>query len=198
MKKKYVTNNSSYFNYGKIDTSIICENYVWEEEEIIDFKDVLYSIENSTCFGQIYLFTSKIIFFPICFKDRHYGIWKNISRNYQIDLIEHNEEKSEFNRFLLNYGIARFPSHKILEALLLLKEEFLHSYLLVVPDRIMSFNYNSYLNINKNRSQYALDFAKLINDCCIYNKAMIVTAIQGNNGFSINIFTQKTGDGSLS
>lgn len=198
MKKEHITNCASYFNYGEIDPSIICEHYVWEEDEFINLKDVLYAVKNSVCFGEIYLFTSKIIFFPIPFKERYYGLWKNISKNYQINLIEHNEEKSEFNRFILNYGLAKFPSDKLLEALLLLKKEFMHSYLIIVPNQMASFNHSSYLNIDKNGSRYTLNFAKLITDCCIYNKALIITAIQGNNGFSVNIFkTKQSGDGSV-
>ena len=205
MKKVYIKNCSDEFNYGMISDNVGVCSYLWQEDEEPNLYTIVDDIKDEVETKCVYLFTGKSNFFPMNFADKKYGLWRSIEKLYDLNILNQFEDKLMLNRFYLLFGIAEV-SVKNFEAMLqILTKEYRNSYILITENRLESLeDCRSSLYINEKQSQYYLKFNDIVNVCCKKQTDMLITAIQGYDGVSVNLFKQKTerqkktGDGSMS
>lgn len=185
MKFAHIENCSGYFNYGAINTSVQADSFSWDEDEDIDISNtVLKYLEKHNKRQNIYCFTTNTSDYPLSFRDKKFGLWKNIISEEKTDLINSCENEAELERFHLYYGIAQLSKVQLCLSLKILLKDFMHSYILLSDLPFNSLNPSEAFEITA--SNYRTNYAELINSHC--GKSDIITTITGWDGTTINIF----------
>lgn len=185
MNFTHIENCSEYFNYGDIGISVEADSFSWDEDEGIDIPNtVLKYLEKHNSRQNIYCFTTKTSDYPLSFRDKKFGLWKNIISEEKTDLINSFENEVELERFHLYYGIAQISKEQLYLSLNILRKDFMHSYILLSDLPFNSLNPSEAFEITG--LNYRTNYAELINSHC--GKSDIITAITGWDGTTINIF----------
>lgn len=187
MEQKHVENCSEYFYYGDIISSVQADSFLLNEDEEVDLSDVVRKyLEDHNKKKKLYCFTTKLSNFPICFRDKKFGLWKNIMTTEKIRIAKFRENAVDLKWYRLYYGIAELPREQLHLGLKLIQTYFINSYILLSD---YSFDacadFDSFVEITNER--LSVNFAGLINHYC--EKADVITAIKGCNGDTINIFS---------
>lgn len=182
----YITDCTSYYNYGKINQKICsyCFEYNYSN---FDYNFLVDFIERNYYEHRVYLFIAKNHYFPLSFKVKHFGLWKNIKKTEKINVTYYEEKSDEIKEHLCIYGLAEIPYEQLNKAIELLCKNSFSSF--IVLSKEDSFNKFKYADFLKQKvSGYEILFSNLINTYVQDN--VVITCINGNNGITVNIFNQ--------
>lgn len=201
MQKEYIDNCSLTFHYGTIHDSVRACSFLGDEEEKIDFQTILKELHLKSENQFLYFFTGQMGFYPMCFQDKKLGLWKNIGNTYGINIVNCFEKTVMLNRFYLLFGIADITGTELENVFPILQKADRNAFVFLTNRKLKSLeDFSSYMEINERNSNYRLHFNAVINAYCRTPNDILITAIQGYNGFSVNLFsgTGKTGTDSAS
>ncbi len=187
MKYRQVANCRTYFGYGDIDCIINADSFSWEENEDITFGEEIevclnYHLRNRNRF----LFATRTLAYPLGFKDKQYGLWRNYIAEHRLDLYACEEEKLDFKTHSLLYGMCRIAEEDFLDSVRLAGK--MGSFIILSENEVALSECRQGIKKTVNRDE--LDFAYLINYFCNRGDT-VITQIRGTDGATLNIFYLK-------
>ena len=103
---QYIENCQKYYNYGNIESSVCAHSFVYDYDEI-DLYSFIGFLEDVYPKYHIYMFLSKKCNFPIDFLDKHFGLWKNLTKKKTLDVTYFEENVNNFKNYAEYYGFAK-------------------------------------------------------------------------------------------
>lgn len=191
MEKSHVIECREYFHcfYGNIDNSIVADSFFLNEYEEVS-TDIVYYLQKQNIGLRMFLFAKKASLYPICFKDKYLGLWKNIQLERNISIENFYEQRFDLSRYAVFYGMAEISSDELVWALKKLQDAFENSFILFTKENInLKETFAKVIKNCVDISKDTLDFSNVINDSCCFGR--VVTAIVGYNGTTINCFYKK-------
>lgn len=185
MKFSKIRQCSTHFGYGEIADSVIAESFLWTENELVSTATVLKHIKENCNYSRVHFFTNRYCNYPLSFRDKHFGLWKNLEQETGFSGKKQQEYLLQLNRYAQFLGVTEVPENQIHIALELLMRNFMYSFMFFSSsdfDLLLSNN-DSFKITN---SDFSLDFSDIINRNCA--NGLLVTCINGSNGTTFNCF----------
>lgn len=184
----HIDNCSKYYHYGEISDFVQAECFLSDEDEKRKLiNNVSEYLRTNSTGGRLYCFTAKAVRFPLEFRDKYYGLWKNISLLRKVEIFNSWEAYFDIKWYRIYYGLAELPMTELDFSLNVCLDGFMDSFLLI-SDRSFAFFADVGKLVKVSNEKFLVDYANLINEYCV--QAEIITAIKGCNGNSINIFRE--------
>ena len=183
----HVLSCATYFGYGAISNDIISDSFTWDgNEEFIINKEVLSYLNYHADERKMYFFTTRSLWHPITFRDKHFGLWKNYALDYHLDYTDASEKRVSLKRYELLYGVCKIELAQLNSMLNHINFISTNSFIILGKDSgICLDEIEKYLKITNSNDQ--IDYVSLINSFCTRGHK-VVTKIEGLDGTSINIF----------
>lgn len=189
MNYNYVEKCSSYFGYGNINDIIVADSFEWDQFEDFDLdnldkqviKRINYHLDNK----KLYFYKQRIYSYPLSFKDKLYGLWKDITLNYNLKCINSYEEQFNLNTYVLRHGTAEILNNDIITCLKLCRYNAGGTFIVCSSFKNSFSTYKN--NFEVTDKTYRVDMVKIINSYCDRGDT-VITLIDGNNGTTINFF----------
>lgn len=184
---QYIENCQKFYNYGNIESCVCAHSFVYDYDEI-DLYSFIEFLEETYPKYHIYMFLTKKCNFPIPFLDKHFGLWNNLTKKKMINVTCFEENVNNFKNYAEYYGFAKIADEQIYNSVKVLCSFPFNSFIVLSQnDLFCNINYKAF--INKNGGEIEIAYSNLINSQTISN--IVITAIRGNDGLMLNVFTRK-------
>ena len=187
MELKHIDNCTEYFNFGQLDSSIIADVFLWDDDEDINLLPVLEFIKRRNEKKYTYIITSRSCIYPVGTIDKYLKLWRRICKDYNLQPIRKFEKQEDLKCFSVYFGIAEISREYLEVTMEILLKNYMYSCIVLSDKKLdLEKELDRNLDVSREKTYYNLNFLKLINSVCDQDEVII--SILGCNGSSMNYF----------
>lgn len=170
MEEKLITNCRGHFKnismkYKNIQNGICLQRFEWShftQEELIISEEIIHFLYDKLTNKKIFLFVLETYSYPLDFKIKRFGLWKNTEFYKSSKWKNSTETETRLNQKLLIFGSCQIEKEQIDKELILYIMQHQESCLIFTND--FKIDEESFIEITD--SSYTLNYSNLINEYC--------------------------------